>query len=68
MKFIYSCMNSFALLNCNILELCQNFLTCHKDTAHEHSFQCVTHTWHFDTRSNTVDGIFNEEAGVLDYS
>jgi hypothetical protein len=35
---------------------------------HEHSLlKCVHHNWHFDSRTNSVDGMFNTVAGARYY-
>jgi hypothetical protein len=31
----------------------------HMDMRHEHSFQCVSITWHLDTRNNVIGLMFN---------
>jgi hypothetical protein len=50
-------MNGFAILKCNILEFMPEF-------SYLPQRYSTTHTWHFDTRSNIVDGMSTAVAGV----
>jgi hypothetical protein len=51
--------------NCNSQKcIPESFSYFHMDIMSEHLFQCVAHKWHFDTRSNTADRMFNTVTGL----
>jgi hypothetical protein len=62
-------LHSFCIVcNCNVLKCmaeCSPYFLMR--VVQEHSCQCVTLTWHFDTSSDATDWIFNTVAGARDY-
>lgn len=66
-KLIYDCINSFWFRTIISWNLSESFPYFPHSITHEHLFQCVILTWHFNARSNLPEWMTNIVAGAWDY-